>query len=279
MSSNGSLHLSSIENTLIDRSIQTSPSSPSSESSLTPAETYIQSGFVTDRPMMSMRELAWEQEEIARKYQARVDANAAEEAATARTPSPPILSTVDITTSRTTSSSRSPSPFPLIHEGNKGVVFPDRETYLMTPVSYMMGLIEGTLNTEFVSGPTWPEVRRALEILEEERSFVRHAQRALQIREGTLIARINAGERRLMGLNQTTQLCDSFHPADDNPATKYHMPTTAVVSSASSSASNGAPLCPMPGAYPTRHCGWDDVYKFTQISPRYHIKLLGQTTV
>ncbi|ETW75885.1 hypothetical protein HETIRDRAFT_430369 [Heterobasidion irregulare TC 32-1] len=144
-----------------------------------------------------------------------------------------------------------------------------RETYLTTPVAYMMGLIEGTPNTEFVSGPTRPEIQRALEILEEERSFVRHAQRALQIREGTIITRINAGERKLMGLQN---LRDSFHPADDpTPSTEYHMPTTAVVSRASSSASNGAPLRPMPGTYPTRTDRERDVYRFTQVSPRYHI--------
>ena len=92
------------------------------------------------------------------------------------------------------SHSRSPSPPPLIDEGTTGIIFPDQETYLTTPVSYLMGLIEGTPNNEFVSGPTQPEVTRALEILREERSFVIQAQRSLQIREGTLIARINAGE-------------------------------------------------------------------------------------
>ncbi|ETW84851.1 hypothetical protein HETIRDRAFT_121129 [Heterobasidion irregulare TC 32-1] len=50
--------------------------------------------------------------------------------------------------------SHSPSPPPLIHTQGDGIIFPDRETYLMTPVAYMMGLIEGTPNTEFVSGPT-----------------------------------------------------------------------------------------------------------------------------
>ena len=107
-----------------------------------------------------------------------------------------------------------------------------------------MGLIEGTPNNEFVSGPTRPEVTRALEILREERSFVIRAQRSLQIREGTLIARINAGEWRLMGFDDARPLRDAFHPADD-----YYMPTTALVSRSSSSASNGSLLCPMPGAY------------------------------
>ncbi|ETW79297.1 hypothetical protein HETIRDRAFT_453743 [Heterobasidion irregulare TC 32-1] len=170
------------------------------------------------------------------------------------------------------SPSRSPSPPPLIRTQGEGIIFPDRETYLTTPVAYMMGLIKGTPNTEFVSGPTRPEVQRALEILEEERSFVRHAQRALQIWEGTLIAHINAGKRRLMGLNQTPHLQDSFHPADNiTPITKYHMPTTAVVSRASSSTSNGAPLRPMLGAYPMERGRGRDIYRFAQISPRYHV--------
>ena len=52
------------------------------------------------------------------------------------------------------SPSHSPSPSPLFHKGTPGVIFPDRETYLMTPVSYLIGLIEGTPNNEFVSGPT-----------------------------------------------------------------------------------------------------------------------------
>ena len=161
--------------------------------------------------------------------------------------------------------SRSPSPPPLIDEGT-GIIFPDRETYLTAPVSYLMGLIEGTPNNEFVSGPTRPEVTRALEILREERSFVMHAQRSLQIREGTLIARINAGERRLMGLDHARPLHDAFHPADD-----YYMPTTAVVSRSSSSASNGSPLRPMPGAY----VGTDivgprgGVYRFTRRAFHY----------
>ena len=81
----------------------------------------------------------------------------------------------------------------------------------MTPMSYLMGLIEGTPNNEFVSGPTRPEVTRALEILREERSFVIHAQRSLQIREGTLITQINAGERRLMGFDNAG-LRDAFYP-------------------------------------------------------------------
>ncbi|ETW87792.1 hypothetical protein HETIRDRAFT_114754 [Heterobasidion irregulare TC 32-1] len=122
------------------------------------------------------------------------------------------------------SPSRSPSPPPLIRTQSEGIIFPDRETYLTTFIAYIMGLIEGTPNTEFVSGPTRPEIQRALEILEEERSFVQHAQRALQIREGILIARINAGERRLMGLNQTPHLQDSFHPADDITPLWYLVP-------------------------------------------------------
>ena len=137
----------------------------------------------------------------------------------------------------------SPSPPSPFHEGTSGVIFPDRETYLTTPVSYLMGLIEGTPNNKFVFGPTQPGVTRALEILREERAFVMHAQRSLQIREGTLITRINTGERRLMGFDDVG-LRDTFHPTND-----YYMPTTAVVSRSSSSALNGTPLCPMPGAY------------------------------
>ncbi|ETW76459.1 hypothetical protein HETIRDRAFT_429907 [Heterobasidion irregulare TC 32-1] len=110
------------------------------------------------------------------KYQERLRQYTEEEAAHP-TPSPP----------------HSPSPPPLICEGNKGIIFLDRELYLSTPVTYLMGLIEGSPSTEFVLGPTWPEIQRALEILEEERAFVQHAQSALQMREGTLIARINAG--------------------------------------------------------------------------------------
>ncbi|ETW79547.1 hypothetical protein HETIRDRAFT_452686 [Heterobasidion irregulare TC 32-1] len=52
------------------------------------------------------------------------------------------------------SPSRSPSPPPLIRMQDEGIIFPDRETYLTTPVTYMMGLIERTPNTEFVLGPT-----------------------------------------------------------------------------------------------------------------------------
>ena len=137
----------------------------------------------------------------------------------------------------------SPSPPSPFHEGTSGVIFPDRETYLTTPVSYLMGLIEGTPNNKFVFGPTQPGVTRALEILREERAFVMHAQRSLQIREGTLITRINTGERRLMGFNDAG-LRDVFHPADD-----YYMPTTALVSRFSSSTSNGAPLRLMPESY------------------------------
>ena len=163
------------------------------------------------------------------------------------------------------SPSHSPSPPPLIHE-DTGVIFPDRKMYLTTPVSYLMGLIEGTPNNEFVSGPTQPEVTRALEILREERSFVIHAQRSLQIREGTLIARINAGERQLMGFDDARPLHDAFHPADD-----YYMPTTAVVSHSSSSASNGSPLRPMPGAYiDTNIVGpRGGVYRFTRCAFHY----------
>ena len=64
-----------------------------------------------------------------------------------------------------------------------------------------------------------------MEVLREERSFVIHTQRSLQIREGTLITHINADERRLMGFDDTRPLMDTFHPADD-----YYMPTTALVS-------------------------------------------------
>ena len=162
--------------------------------------------------------------------------------------------------------SRPSSPPPLIDEGTTGIIFPDHKTYLTTPIAYLMGLIEGTPNNEFVSGPTRPEVARALEILREERAFVMHAQRSLQIREGTLIARINAGERRLMGFDDARPLVNTFNPADD-----YHMPTTTLVSHSSSMASNGALLCPMPGTY-----GYDDivgprggVYRFTRPPPRF----------
>ncbi|ETW76864.1 hypothetical protein HETIRDRAFT_118995 [Heterobasidion irregulare TC 32-1] len=260
MSSDESLYLSSTDNTLVDER----PSLPSYLRSPTVSEAGdFEARFVNEEiRMLSMLEQEDQMEEVARRYQARVDANAAEEAAAAQTPGSPVI---DISTS----SSSSPSPPPLIREANESIVFPDRETYLTTPVAYMMGLIEGTPNTEFVSGPTRPEIQRALEILKEERSFVRHAQRALQIREGTIIARINAGERKLMGLQN---LRDSFHPADDpTPATEYHMPTTAVVSRASSSASNGAPFRPMLGTYPTRTDRERDVYRFAQVSPRYHI--------
>ena len=138
---------------------------------------------------------------------------------------------------------RSLSSPPLFHEGTSGIIFPDHETYLTTPVAYLMGLIEGMPNNEFISRPTQPEVTQALEILREERVFIMHTQRSLQIREGTLIARINVGERRLMGFDDVG-LRDIFHPTND-----YYMPTTAVVSRSSSSALNGTPLCPMPGAY------------------------------
>ena len=47
-----------------------------------------------------------------------------------------------------------------------------------------------------------------------------------------------------MGFNDARPLHDAFHPANN-----YYMPTTAMVSRSSLSASNGAPLCPMPGAY------------------------------
>ncbi|ETW87770.1 hypothetical protein HETIRDRAFT_100076 [Heterobasidion irregulare TC 32-1] len=259
MSSSGSIYLSS-KDTLIERPYKETPSTEPS---------------IPSTPEMSIveeRSVPWDmdEEQAARKaeegfseYLEGLDENERREDEMIRRltedfdrPSP----------------SRSPSPPPLICTQSKGIIFPDRETYLTTPVAYMMGLIEGTPNTEFVSGPTQPEIQRALEILEEERSFVRHAQRALQIREGTLIARINAGERRLMGLNQTTCLQDSFHPANDiTPVTEYHMPTTAVVSCASSSASNGVPLRPMPGAYPMERGRGRDTYRFAQISPCYHV--------
>ncbi|ETW82566.1 hypothetical protein HETIRDRAFT_426194 [Heterobasidion irregulare TC 32-1] len=185
MSSNESLYLSSVDSTLVDERT----SLPNYARSPTVSEVGdFEATFVAEETrMLSMRETEDQMEEVARRYQALVDANAAEEAAVAQTPGSPVI---DISTSP----SSSPSPPPLTHEANEGIVFPDRETYLTTPVAYMMGLIEGTPNTEFMSGPTRPEIQRALEILEEERSFVRHAQRALQIREGTIIARINAGE-------------------------------------------------------------------------------------
>ncbi|ETW79951.1 hypothetical protein HETIRDRAFT_117063 [Heterobasidion irregulare TC 32-1] len=260
MSSNESPYLSSADDTLIDKRT----SLPSHLCSPTVSEAGDFEAILRneDTPMLSARGQEYRREEAARRYQAQVDTDAAEEAAVAQIPGSPVI---DISTSP----SSSPSPPPLIREANEGVIFPDRETYLTTPVAYMMGLIEGTPNTEFVSGPTRPEIQRALEILEEERSFVRHAQRALQIREGTIIARINAGQQKLMGLQN---LRDSFHPADDpTPSTEYHMPTTAVVSRALSSASNGAPLHPMPGTYPTRTDRERDVYRFAQVSPRYHI--------
>ena len=164
--------------------------------------------------------------------------------------------------------SHSPSPPPLIHDGTAGIIFPDRQTYLTAPVSYLMGLIEGQPSNEFVSGPTRPEVERALEVLREERSFVMHAQRSLQIREGTIIARIVNGQRRLMGFDEPRPLINTFNPADD-----YYMPTTAVVSRSSSTASNGAPLRPMPGSYEgfnaTGPAG--GVYRFIRPSFRPHI--------
>ena len=47
-----------------------------------------------------------------------------------------------------------------------------------------------------------------------------------------------------MGFDDASPLHDAFHPANN-----YYTPTTAVVSRSSSSASNGSPLRPMPGAY------------------------------
>ncbi|ETW77375.1 hypothetical protein HETIRDRAFT_118453 [Heterobasidion irregulare TC 32-1] len=252
MPSNESTHLFS-ENTLIEQTSSTDPSIPS-----TPEMSVVEERSVpwdTDE-----EQAAREAEEGFSEYLEGLDEDERRQDEMIR------LLTEDFDRP---SPSHSPSPPPLIREANEGVIFPDRETYLTTPVAYMMGLIEGTPNTEFVSGPTRPEIQRALEILEEERSFVRHAQRALQIREGTIIARINAGERKLMGLQN---LRDSFHPADDpTPSTEYHMPTTAVVSRASSTASNGAPLRPMPGTYPTRTDRERGVYRFTPVSPRIHL--------
>ncbi|ETW80149.1 hypothetical protein HETIRDRAFT_428410 [Heterobasidion irregulare TC 32-1] len=244
MPSNESTHLSS-ENTLIEQTPSTDPSIPS-----TPEMSIVEERSVpwdTDE-----EQAAREAEEGFSEYLEGLDEDEQRQDEMIR------LLTEDFDRP---SPSHSPSPPPLIHTPSEGIVFPDRETYLTTPVAYMMGLIEGTPNTEFVSGPTRPEIQRALEILEEERSFVRHTQRALQIREGTLIARINAGERKLIGLDQTTPLRDTFHPTDDiTPVTEYHMPTTAVVSRASSSASNRAPLRPMPGAYPMERGRGRDVY-------------------
>ncbi|ETW85244.1 hypothetical protein HETIRDRAFT_424615 [Heterobasidion irregulare TC 32-1] len=259
MSSSESIYLSS-EDTLVERPYEETPSTEPSIP-LTPEMSIVEERSVpwdTDK-----EQAAREAEEGFSEYLEGLDKDERRQDEMIR------LLTEDF---NRPSPSRSPSPPPLVRTQSEGIIFPDRETYLTTPVAYMMGLIEGTPNTEFVSGPTRPEVRRALEILEEERSFVRHAQRALQIREGTLIARINAGERKLIGLDQTTPLQDTFHPADDiTPVTEYHMPTMAVVSRASSSASNGAPLHPMPGAYPTERGRGRDVYRFAQLSPRYHV--------
>ena len=134
------------------------------------------------------------------------------------------------------------------------------------PVAYLMGLIEGMPNNKFVSGPTRPEVTRVLEILREEKSFVIHTQRSLQIREGTLIARINAGERRLMGFNKARLLANIFDPADN-----YYMRNMALVSCSLSSALNGTLLCPMPGAYINTDITGPrgGVYRFTRPSPRF----------
>ncbi|ETW86448.1 hypothetical protein HETIRDRAFT_423676 [Heterobasidion irregulare TC 32-1] len=164
MSSDGSLYLSSVDDTLVD---ERTLSLPSYLRSPTVSEVGdFEARYIREETrMLSMLEQEDQMEEVERRYQARVDANAAEEAAAAQTPGSPVI---DISTS----SSSSPSPPPLIREANEGIIFPDRETYLTTPIVYMMGLIEGTPNTEFVSGPTRPEIQRTLEILEEERSFV-----------------------------------------------------------------------------------------------------------
>lgn len=71
-----------------------------------------------------------------------------------------------------------------------------------------------------------------------------------------------------MGLDHVEPLRDTFHPADDlTPANEYYMPSTAVVSCASSAASNGGLLHPMPGTYPTGPNR--GVYRFTRPSPRF----------
>ncbi|ETW87804.1 hypothetical protein HETIRDRAFT_448221 [Heterobasidion irregulare TC 32-1] len=124
---------SSAENTLVNE--------PASLPSYLRSPTVSEAGdfeailYNQDVPMLSARGQEYQ------RYQAQLDADEAEEAAAAQTPRSPVI---DISTS----SSSSPSPPPLIHEANEGVVFPDRETYLTTPVAYMMGLIEGTPNTE-----------------------------------------------------------------------------------------------------------------------------------
>lgn len=137
------------------------------------------------------------------------------------------------------------SSYSFFNENILGVIFLDREAYLTTPVSYLMGLIEDTPNNKFTLELTQAKITRAIKVLQKKRSFVTHAQRSLQIREGTIIAQINTGERRLIKLNETvTYLNDTFHPTNN-----YYMPTTVMVSHFSSMASNSTPLCPMPGAY------------------------------
>ena len=168
--------------------------------------------------------------------------------------------------------SPSSSPPPLFKKNIPRVVFPDRETYLMTLVSYLMGLIKGTPNNKFVSGPMRPKVVRVLDILWEERLFIMHTQRSLQIRKGTIIVRITVGERRLTGFTETVSyLNDIFHPADN-----YYILTTTLISCSSSVASNGTPLCPMPGAYiPTMVNGRNnEVYQFIHPSPTFHTHLM-----
>ena len=86
----------------------------------------------------------------------------------------------------------------------------------MTPMSYLMGLSEGTPNNEFVSGPMRSKVIRVLDILWEERSFVMHMQRSLQIRKGTIITWITAGERRLTGFTKmVSYFNDMFYLANN----------------------------------------------------------------
>ena len=86
----------------------------------------------------------------------------------------------------------------------------------MTLVSYLMGLIKGTPNNKFVSGPMRPKVVRVLDILWEERSFIMHTQRSLQIRKGTIITWITVGERRLTGFTKmVSYFNDMFYLANN----------------------------------------------------------------
>ncbi|ETW84826.1 hypothetical protein HETIRDRAFT_121142 [Heterobasidion irregulare TC 32-1] len=151
MSSNGSLSITSADDTLIDESTQMTP---------------FPKPFLTEEQwewsvVMSMRL----EEENDRRLQAEeykrhllyMEESAGERAA-CHTPMPPhfpsLLQVIDITMPPAGSPPHSPFPPPLIREENKEVIFPDRESYLTAPVAYLIGLIEGLPSTEFVSGPT-----------------------------------------------------------------------------------------------------------------------------